>query len=188
MEPEAEKAVASTSPKGAAPQGGNDPVDTVDPPPGDTIRGGTSSGGTKPLQTASKSDDAPPTDFPDEEPSVSLRPTTISIGATALALTVVSALLFDPRATVGVAVGGLLATLNFILFIRLVGAFMSQKGNAAPWAVLAGVKLLGLFAVVYIILKRGDLPALSLAIGYGALPIGISLGSLVKARPVQKLG
>jgi hypothetical protein len=182
MEPEAEKAVASISPKGGAPRESTEPVDTIDKAD-DTARSDTEA-----LATAPKSDDPPPADLPDEDPSVSLRPTKISIGATALALTVVSALLFDPRATVGVAVGGLLATLNFILFIRLVGAFMSQKGNAAPWAVLAGVKLLGLFAVVYIILKRGDLPALSLAIGYGALPIGISLGSLFKPRPIQKLG
>ncbi len=123
---------------------------------------------------------------PGEAPLTALRPTVIAIASTALALTVTSAFLFGTRATVGVGVGGLLATLNFALFIRLVAAFLSQKGNAAPWAVLAGVKLLGLFAFVYIILKRGDLPPLSLAIGYGSLPIGISLGSLFKPRPTSR--
>jgi hypothetical protein len=120
-----------------------------------------------------------------EAPMAGLRPTVIAIASTALALTLASALLAEPRATVAVAIGGVLATLNFVIFIRLVAAFVSQKGNTAPWAVLAGVKLLGLFATVYIILKRGDLPPLALAIGYGSLPVGISLGSLFKPRPTR---
>jgi len=118
-----------------------------------------------------------------EPASKTLRPTTMAIGITAVVLTAVSAFIFDGRTTAGVAVGGVLATVNFILFIRLASAFMSQKGNTAPWAVLAGVKLLGLFAFVFIVLKRGDLPALALAIGYASLPIGISLGTLKKSHP-----
>ena len=118
----------------------------------------------------------------EETSSRQLRPTVIAIAAAALVFTVASGCFFGGHAAAGVAVGGLLATLNFILFIRLVQAFLTQGGNTAGWTVLAFVKLLGLFAVVYVVLKQGSLPPLALAIGYASLPIGISLGSLVRPR------
>lgn len=132
--------------------------------------------------------DGTPDDTVEEAPFKALKPTIVTIASVAAAMTVASAFLAGGRTTIAIAIGGLLATLNFILFIRLVAAFLDQKGNSAPWAIVGAVKLVGLFAVVYIILKRGDLPPLGLAMGYGSLPIGISLGTLFKPKPAPKKG
>jgi hypothetical protein len=96
----------------------------------------------------------------------------------AIAMTLVAAVVQGPGWAVGTLIGGVLATLNLIVFARIATGFVSQKGKGAPWAVIGGIKLLGLFVAVYIILSRGEVSALAFVLGYGALPIGISLGSL----------
>lgn len=101
-------------------------------------------------------------------------------GLTAIVLTVAMALVEGVWWSVGTLIGGVLATLNLLLFSQLASAFIAQKGRSAPWAVLGGVKLLGLFFCVYVILRRGDVAPLAFVIGYGALPIGITLSSLRK--------
>lgn len=99
-------------------------------------------------------------------------------GITALALTILAGVLQGTFWAVGTLIGGVLATLNLMVFARVAAAFIEQKGRSAPWAIIGGIKLLGLFLCVYIILSRGDISALAFMIGYGALPIGISIGTL----------
>ena len=83
---------------------------------------------------------------------------------------------------IGTLVGGALATVNLILFIRLGEAFLAQRGRSAPWAVLGALKLLGLFVCVAIILRQQAASLLAFVIGYGALPIGIALSSFFRPR------
>lgn len=104
------------------------------------------------------------------------------VGVTALALTVGALVFSDVRAAIGVFLGGALATANLVLFIRLGDAFLDQQGPRTPWALLGFLKLLALFGAVYLILRRGDVSALALVVGYGALPIGITLSSLFTKR------
>lgn len=99
---------------------------------------------------------------------------------TALLLTLAMAVLVGVDFAVGTVIGGVLATLNLLLFVRLGEAFLAQNGRGTPWAILGGLKLLGLFVCVAIILKQGAVSALAFVIGYGALPIGITLSSLFK--------
>jgi hypothetical protein len=103
-------------------------------------------------------------------------------GIAAVALSILGAILQGPAWAVGTAIGGGLATLNLVIFARVAAAFIAQKGRSAPWAVIGGLKLMGLFACVYIILSRGDISALAFVLGYGALPIGISISSLRAPR------
>jgi hypothetical protein len=103
-------------------------------------------------------------------------------GIAAVALSILGAILQGPAWAVGTAIGGVLATLNLVIFARVAAAFIAQKGRSAPWAVIGGLKLMGLFACVYIILSRGDISALAFVLGYGALPIGISISSLRAPR------
>lgn len=97
-------------------------------------------------------------------------------------LTVIAGLATDARWATGTLVGGALATLNLLLFARIGENILSPQGRNAPWAVLGALKLLGLFAAVYIILKRTDVSGLAFALGYGALPIGIALSTVVRPR------
>ena len=105
-----------------------------------------------------------------------------AVAVSAVAMTVTAALAFDLHTALGTLVGGVLATANLWLFVRIAGAFLAQNGRAAPWALLGGIKLLALFFCMFILLRRGDISALALAAGYGALPIGIALSTLF-ARP-----
>ncbi|HTJ80293.1 MAG TPA: ATP synthase subunit I [Polyangiaceae bacterium] len=103
-----------------------------------------------------------------------------AVGVAALVMTVTAALAFDLRAALGTLLGGILATANLWLFVRIAGAFLAQKGRAAPWVMLGGIKLLALFFCMFILIRRGDVSALALAAGYGALPIGITISTLFR--------
>lgn len=109
-----------------------------------------------------------------------LTPVIRTTAIAAIAMTLVAAVVQGPGWAVGTLIGGVLATLNLIVFARIAVGFVSQGGKGAPWAVIGGIKLLGLFAAVYVILSRGEVSALAFILGYGALPIGISLGSIAK--------
>jgi hypothetical protein len=123
----------------------------------------------------------------DERPTrdASFRAAVMGVAATALVLAVLGLFAFGASAGLGVAVGGALATVNLIFFARLVEAFLAQKGAAAPWAILGFLKLLGLFAVAWIVLKMDLFSPLSFAVGYGALPIGITVSTLLRKPPAD---
>ena len=99
-------------------------------------------------------------------------------GVVAIAFTILSAVLQGTFFAVGTLIGGVLATLNLMVFARVAAAFIEQKGRSTPWAIIGGIKLIGLFLCVYIILSRGDISAVAFIMGYGALPVGISIGTL----------
>jgi hypothetical protein len=92
---------------------------------------------------------------------------------------------FGGRAALGVAIGGVLATANLAVFARLGDAFIARKGNTVPWTVIALLKLVFLFGGVWMILKSEIVSGLALAAGYGALPVGITLGSLFGPKPPE---
>jgi hypothetical protein len=102
-----------------------------------------------------------------------------------LCLAVVGFAVAGARAGAGVAVGAVIATLNLAVFARVGQAFVSRKGNTAPWGVVALLKMLLLFGGVWLILKTGAVSALSLVAGYAALPIGITVASLFGPRPAD---
>ncbi|MFT3774302.1 MAG: ATP synthase subunit I [Minicystis sp.] len=83
----------------------------------------------------------------------------------------------------GVLVGGLIATANLWVFAKVGQAFLTKKGNTAPWGIIALLKMLLLFGGVWLILRSGAVSALSLIVGYCALPIGIAVGSLFGPSP-----
>ncbi len=110
-----------------------------------------------------------------------LRAAVKSVALTGLVLAVGAAAFSGAQTGVGVAIGGVLATVNLVLFIRIGEAFLAQ-GTRPSWAALGFIKLLALFACVYLILRRGDVSALALVVGYGALPIGITVSGLMTPR------
>lgn len=90
---------------------------------------------------------------------------------------------FDLGTARGVAVGGAFALANLWAFARIGEAFLSRRGAGAPWAAFAMFKLAGLFGGVWLILRSGIASPLALAVGYGALPIGITLGTMFGPKP-----
>ena len=120
----------------------------------------------------------------DEEYSrMAMRGAVIAVAVSGAAIAVLAFALFDARTGLGALIGGALATANLYVFARVGDAFLAQKGNAAPWGAIALVKLIFLFGGVWLILKNDVVPGLALAAGYGALPIGITLGFLFGPKP-----
>jgi predicted tellurium resistance membrane protein TerC len=106
-----------------------------------------------------------------------------TVALAGVAMAVVAALVADLRFGAGVLIGGIIAVVNLIVLARVVQAFLDKKGNTAPWAIIAVLKLVFLLGGIYLLLKSDKFPVLSLAIGYMALPVGIVAASLFGPKP-----
>jgi len=124
----------------------------------------------------------PDEDSGDEDSGV--RPALWSVALSGAVLTLASPFVFGRPGVLGVALGSLLAFVNLWALARIVRAFVNGAG--LPWALLAGFKLVALLAVVGLILHLGLTTVIPLAVGYGALPIGIVLGQLGSARAATR--
>ncbi|HVY48603.1 MAG TPA: ATP synthase subunit I [Minicystis sp.] len=126
--------------------------------------------------------DRPPPGGPEIDDGGSMRAAILSTGVCAVALAAGAFAFAGVRPGFGVAVGGAIATANLWLLARIGRAFVSEKGRGA-WVAIAVLKLVVLFGGVFLLIKSGVVSGVSLAIGYGALPIGITLGSLFGPKP-----
>jgi hypothetical protein len=137
---------------------------------------------------SSASEPPVPNDLPPDEEQGNDAPMNAaiwSVAITALVLSGAAAAGFGARSALGVAIGGAIATANLWVFARIGQAFLSRKGNTAPWAVIAVVKLVALLGGVWLLMRSGWVSGLALTIGYGSLPIGITLGSLFGPKPPE---
>ena len=117
-----------------------------------------------------------------------MRAAILSVLVSGLCLAIAGLAFFGARAGLGAAIGGAIAAANLWVFARLGQAFVSRRGRTAPWGVVALLKLLALFGGVWLILGSGVVSGLSLAVGYAALPIGITLASLFGPKPPEDDG
>jgi len=91
-------------------------------------------------------------------------------------------------AAVSVATGAALAAGNLWLLARIVTALLpddragAEAQSRAGWALVAVLKMLGLLALAWLLMRHGMVSPLPMLIGFGALPIGIAIGSLVSDR------
>ena len=98
------------------------------------------------------------------------------------------ALLIDgPRTMVAVAIGSTAAALNLWVIGRLVQSFLSGHGRMS-WGFVATVKIVVLFGGMYLLVRGGVVAAIPLAIGYGALPLGIVAAQLGGVSPAHEEG
>ena len=95
-----------------------------------------------------------------------------TVAATAGVATVVAVVAADLRFGLGVLAGGAIAVANLIVLARIVQAFLGKKGNTAPWAIIAVLKLFLLLGGVWLILRSEVVSGLALVLGYMALPLG----------------
>jgi len=114
-----------------------------------------------------------------------MRAALVGVIGSAVVLTCVGFALGGARFAIGVAIGGAIAPLNLWVFARVGEAFLSRRGNTAPWALIAVVKLVVLLGGVWLILRSGMASGLALIVGYVALPIGITVGTLFGPKPSE---
>jgi hypothetical protein len=87
-----------------------------------------------------------------------------------------------------VVVGAGLAVGNLWTLARIVSALLPSDAESASvqsraaWALVAMLKMGGLFAVSWLLMRHGVVSPLAMLVGFMALPIGIAIGSLVSDR------
>jgi hypothetical protein len=88
---------------------------------------------------------------------------------------------FGLRVGISVAVGALIAVGNLYGLARIVGALLGSRAEGDPgsgmWGVLAVVKILGLFGGVWLLLGAHLVEPIGLVVGWGALPVGVTLAT-----------
>jgi ATP synthase I chain len=93
-----------------------------------------------------------------------------------------------PGAALSVAAGAGLAAGNLWLLARTVTALLpddrpgAEAQSRGGWALVAVLKMFGLLALAWLLMRHGIVSPMPMLIGFGALPIGIAIGSLVSDR------
>jgi hypothetical protein len=91
------------------------------------------------------------------------------------------------RAGFGVAVGTSLAVANVWSLKRIGAGFFSESARQRRiWGLLGGVKFLVLAAIVVGLLALHLVQPLAFIIGYGALPVGITIGTFLGPRMTEE--
>ncbi len=101
-----------------------------------------------------------------------------AVAIAAVGLSLIALWLFGVRGLVGALCGGAMAVVNLWAVSRIVRGLLGDRRTRTRYSLLAVIKITLLLGVVYLLLTSGVIPILALAIGYGALPIGIVVGQL----------
>lgn len=96
----------------------------------------------------------------------------------ALCLVLGAGVFFELGHAGGVAIGGAIAAANLVFITRIVRGFLAP-GPAAPWVLLGFFKF-ALVAFAFLLVAKLGVSWMALAIGYGALPIGIFISQLAQ--------
>jgi len=115
--------------------------------------------------------------------SPSLRPALVTVSSLGCLAIVAAFVLGGKQPATGVAAGAGLAVANLWAFGRLGSGLLSAKGSKARWIALALGKLLVLFGLVVLLLVGGIVDPIPLALGYMAMPAGITLSYAVFRNP-----
>jgi hypothetical protein len=97
----------------------------------------------------------------------------------------------DARSAFSVAAGGAIATANLWILARIVHALLPSSAEGAraqsraAWGLVAALKMVGLIGVVWLLMRHGVVAPVAMMLGFGALPIGIAIGSLVSDRTAE---
>ncbi|MBK8255120.1 MAG: ATP synthase subunit I [Polyangiaceae bacterium] len=107
------------------------------------------------------------------------------VAATGLAFSVIAAVVEGIRFGLGVFAGAVIALVNLIVLARIVEAFLTKKGNTAPWAIIAVLKLFFLLGGVWLLMKSEAVSGVALVAGYMSLPVGAVIASLFGPKPPE---
>jgi hypothetical protein len=110
-----------------------------------------------------------------------------SIAVVGLLLTLGATFGFGLRHGLGVLVGASLATLNLWSLKRIGAGIFSEAGRKRRlWGVAGALKFMALAGLMVALLALHVVQPIAFVIGYGALPIGITLGSLLGPRVAEE--
>jgi hypothetical protein len=105
-----------------------------------------------------------------------------AVAAVGVMLCVGAALLFSVKLGLSALVGSFIAVANLWVLSRAVRNLLSGSGSRTPWALVAAAKFFVLLGVTYVLVRSGVIAPLGLALGFGALPVGILLSGLASPR------
>ena len=108
-----------------------------------------------------------------------------AVGVIGVLLTAAGVIGWGLRAGLGVGIGAAMAAANLYVFIRVVRGLLGEGRHRRVWILVAVVKLVVLFGGLYLLLRSGVASGLALLTGYGALPLGITIGGLIAPRPPE---
>jgi hypothetical protein len=118
--------------------------------------------------------------------SARLRATMIAIAVAACAFSAVAAYAFSWRTALSVAIGGGIALANLWVLTRIVSSLMPAENEAprsdakSAWGIMAALKLVFLFGGIWLLMTKHLVDPMALLVGFGALPIGIAIGTIVR--------
>ena len=117
-----------------------------------------------------------------------MRTSIAAVAVTGVGLALVALVVFGMSAAFSVAVGAAIAAGNLWALARIIAALLpddaqsARSQNKAAWALLAVLKMFGLVVGVWLLMRHGVVSPLPMIVGFGSLPIGIAIGSLVSDR------
>jgi hypothetical protein len=106
-------------------------------------------------------------------------------------MSVTAALEWGPRMAVSVGAGASIAASNLYVLSRIVHAMVGDardggSSNAGAWGVITLGKMVFLFGGIWWVMTRSLVDPIGLVVGYGSLPIGIAIGSLVSDKTGER--
>ena len=131
---------------------------------------------------------APPVEVPPPRFDARLRTSIRAVAMTGAVLALCALAFAGFEAGASVAMGAALAAGNLWLLARIVTSLLpddrpgAEAQSRAGWALVAVLKMLGLLAMAWLLMRHGIVSPLPMLVGFGALPIGIAIGSLVSDR------
>jgi hypothetical protein len=117
-----------------------------------------------------------------------MRRSIVAVALAGGALSLAALLFFGIATAFSVAVGAVIAAANLWALARIIGALLpadapgAREQSKAGWGLVAMLKMLGLVAGVWLLMRHGVVSPLPMLVGFGSLPIGIAIGSLVSDR------
>jgi hypothetical protein len=117
-----------------------------------------------------------------------MRTSLTSVAACGAVSVLTAAAIAGTPSALSVAIGAGLATANLWALARIIAALLPDEQSAAgpqnrgAWAVLAMVKMSGLVAVAWLLMRHGLAAPMPMVVGYMSLPMGIAIGALVSDR------
>jgi hypothetical protein len=118
----------------------------------------------------------------------------VAVPESTAAMALGSLVLFGAKVALSVAVGGLVAAANLWALARIVVSLLpeesenSTRSTRLTWSFVAAAKLAALLAILFFLMSSRFLSPIALVCGFGALPIGIAIGSFVRDRSDAKNG
>jgi hypothetical protein len=117
-----------------------------------------------------------------------MRAALISVAIGGAGLAAATAAVFGLRDGLSVAAGAGLAAGNLWALARVVLSLLPEEGEAAAaqsrsaWSLVAVLKTAGLLVAAWLLLRYRVAAPLPMLVGFGSLPMGIAIGSLLSDR------